>query len=100
MILHNQENILQDIVSREESKPQICPKCNQSYMFELECPACSGKLREQTEALMLSVRIMNMMDHMTTVKLYESNINDLRQLDKAVTKVFKQKESKNVTAHN
>ena len=68
--------------SPEAAQIKVCSKCNQSYIFETECPACNGKIKEKTECLLSSIHIKNMMDHLDLGLLYSSDIDDLKQLEK------------------
>lgn len=89
MDLQNQKNSQQTSDQLVGHNPQICPECNQSYMFESECPACNGKIRDASEALTLAVHIKNIMDHMGMADLYECNLEDLRKADSLITNLFK-----------
>ena len=98
--LKNQENIHMAATSPEAAQIKVCSKCNQSYIFETECPACNGKIKEKTECLLSSIHIKNMMDHLDLGLLYSSDIDDLKQLEKIMLKIIKQKGVSDVNTHN
>lgn len=94
MNLRNPKNIPTTSDQSAGPNPQTCPNCRQTYMFEAECPTCKAKISEDTEKLLLAVRIKNVIDHMMA-DLYECNVEDLRKADSLVTKLIKQKEPHN-----
>lgn len=79
----------QSVSTSAEKIQKVCTKCDQMYMFEDECPACNGKIKERTDALILSARIKNMIDYTSMSDLYEYGIDDLNVLNNIITKNFK-----------
>lgn len=74
-----------------EKTQKVCSECNQTYIFEDECPICNNKIKERLEALTLSSHIKNMMDYISIVDLYDYDIKDLRIIDNLIIKNFKKK---------
>ena len=69
----------------------ICPECNQSYMFEAQCPTCAKRAKEKTESLLLSARIKNMTDYISMGDLFEVPLEKLQKLDNLITSILKEK---------
>lgn len=69
----------------------VCPACNQTYMFEKECPACAKVKADNIEVLKLSARIKNMTDFISMADLFETPLEKLQKLDNLITSIFKEK---------
>ena len=69
----------------------ICQRCNQSYMFEQECPSCIKEAKENNERLILSARIKNITDFISMGDLFNQPLDKLQKIDNLLTPIFKEK---------
>lgn len=88
MEFKNPKNIHMDSQDVEQDI-QICPKCKQTYLFEVECPACNGKIKEESDKLMLSVRIKNITDILTPYNYFNESLDILQKIDSLLTLIVK-----------
>lgn len=64
-----------------EKTQKVCPECNQTYIFEEKCPACSLKISEKTEALLVAARCRNIMERLTIIDLFDKPLDKLKKLN-------------------